>query len=162
MEIRKARPEDLGTIMPIYENARKFMRDTGNKNQWINGYPSHELIQKDIASGHCFVGEEDGCIKMAFAFIIGADPTYSLIEDGAWLNDEPYGTIHRIAGNHSVKGALGMCIDYCAALTDNLRVDTHADNKIMQKLMERYGFTYCGIIYAVNGTPRLAYQKKIR
>ena len=37
-----------------------------------------------------------------------------------------------------------------------------SEDKLAEEFMERYGFTYCGIIYAVNGTPRLAYQKKIR
>ena len=27
--------------------------------------------------------------------------------------------------------------------------------------IERYGFTYCGIIYLLNGDERLAYQKKL-
>ncbi len=40
---------------------------------------------------------------VSFAFILGEDPTYQQI-DGAWLNDQPYGTIHRIAGNGKIKG----------------------------------------------------------
>jgi hypothetical protein len=31
--------------------------------------------------------------------MIGKDPTYAVIENGNWLNDEPYGVIHRIASN---------------------------------------------------------------
>jgi RimJ/RimL family protein N-acetyltransferase len=40
-------------------------------------------------------------------------------------------------------------------------VDTHQDNVVMQRILEKLGFTYCGIIFVANGTPRLAYQKKI-
>jgi len=29
----------------------------------------------------------------------------------------------------------------------------------MQHCIEKYGFTYCGIIYLSNGDERLAYQK---
>lgn len=44
-----------------------------------------------------YVIEEDGQIHGVFAFILGADPTYAVIEDGAWRSDEAYGTIHHIA-----------------------------------------------------------------
>ena len=41
---------------------------------------------------------------------------------------------------------------------DTLRVDTHADNRVMQRTLIRMGFVYTGIIFCHNGTPRLAYQ----
>ena len=42
-----------------------------------------------------------------------------------------------------------MCIrDSC----ESLRADTHADNKIMQHLLEENGFTKCGIIHVEDGT----------
>ena len=44
-------------------------------------------------------------------------------------------------------------------LSGNIRIDTHKDNKIMQGLLARHGFSYCGIIYLKNGSPRLAYQR---
>ncbi|MBR1526072.1 MAG: hypothetical protein IJ640_05360 [Prevotella sp.] len=50
-------------------------------------------------------------------------------------------------------------MDYCFGITDNIRIDTHRDNRIMQHLMQKEGFTYCGIIYLDNGDERLAYQK---
>ena len=40
----------------------------------------------------------------------------------------------------------------------NLRIDTHRDNVIMRHVIDLYGFTYCGIIYLLNGDERLAYQ----
>ena len=42
---------------------------------------------------------------------------------------------------------------------DNLRIDTHKDNKIMINLIEKAGFERCGTIYVDDGTPRIAYQK---
>ena len=39
------------------------------------------------------------------------------------------------------------------------RADTHADNKIMQHLLEKNGFTRCGVIHVADGSPRFAYQK---
>ena len=53
-------------------------------------------------------------MKKAIADILVAEgyvKSYQVIEDGAWLNDTlPYGTIHRIAGDGSVKGLLGKAV----------------------------------------------------
>lgn len=51
MKIRKATPADIIPINGIYSVARQFMQQTGNPNQWINGYPSEELILEDIKKG---------------------------------------------------------------------------------------------------------------
>ena len=51
MEIRKANLNDVDEIMRIYAAAKAFMIETGNKSQWVNGYPQRELIESDIAKG---------------------------------------------------------------------------------------------------------------
>ncbi len=162
MNIRRAQQEDLPDLMQIYDYARNFMRESGNTNQWINGYPSSELIAKDIEQGQSFVCEnEEGEIAGTFCFIQGTDPTYLKIYEGKWLNDEPYGVIHRIATNGSRKGIASACINWCASQYNNLRVDTHRDNIVMQNILKKHGFTQCGIIYVANGTERLAFHKVI-
>jgi maltose O-acetyltransferase len=144
--------------MSIYESARQFMRSRGNTSQWVNGYPSEELLREDIANGHLFVGcNSTGQILYVFAFIIGDDPTYQKI-DGSWLNDRPYGTIHRLASAGLTNGVFQHCLDYCLTQIDEIRVDTHADNAPMRNAVERAGFKRCGIIYVADGTPRIAYQ----
>ncbi len=99
---------------------------------------------------------------MVFTFIIGEDPTYKEIENGAWLNDKPYGTIHRIASSGRQGGMLKASVRYCAQMIDNIRIDTHADNGPMQNALHRLNFTFCGIIYVADGSPRLAFQKDFR
>lgn len=146
--------------MAIYASARKFMQEHGNPNQWINGYPSEEYILQEINDKHSFVCEDgEGAIVGTFCFIIGEDPTYAHIENGEWLNDAPYGTIHRIASNGKEKGISERCIQWCYAQHNNIRVDTHRENLIMQHILKKNGFKECGIIYVSNGTPRIAYQK---
>ena len=62
-------------------------------------------MEKDISYGNSYVVEDDDKrLAATFAFIKGEDPTYYGIENGAWLNHEPYGTIHRLAGNPSCHG----------------------------------------------------------
>lgn len=40
----------------------------------------------------------------------------------------------------------------------NVRVDTHANNTTMQRLIEKSGFKKCGIIHVRDGSPRIAYH----
>lgn len=160
IRIRRGTPEDIDAIMTCYEVARQFMRASGNHRQWINGYPSRELVADDIESGVSYVGVDgDDEIVMAFAFIIGDDPTYSVIDDGQWLNNLKYGTIHRLGSNGKYNGVLRICVDFCMSETDNIRLDTHADNSVMQRAAEKLGFKRCGIIRCMDGSPRIAYQK---
>lgn len=160
MIIRKATESDIDSIMECYAIARRIMRDSGNKSQWINGYPSREIVAEDIAHGNGYVGEdENGEIVMVFAFILGDDPTYSVIEDGEWMNRLPYGTIHRLGSNSRKRGILKECVDFCFSLINNVRLDTHVDNLIMRHAAEKLGFKRCGIIYCRDGSPRIAYQK---
>lgn len=138
------------------------MRNCGNMNQWINGYPSREVFEHDIEQGHSFVAvDENSNIIATFAFIPSPEPTYSKIYEGQWLDDEPYHVIHRIASTSSSRGVLKEIIAYCFTVTNNIRIDTHRDNVIMRHLMDKLEFTYCGIIYLADGAERLAYQRHI-
>lgn len=157
--IRKAVIEDVPVIMRLIDEARAIMRSCGNVNQWIDGYPSQDTIENDIASGHCYVCvEPDGEIIASFAFIPSPEPTYKEIYDGQWLDDKPYHVVHRLASTASSHGVFNDVMDYCLAVAGTLRIDTHRDNVIMRHVIDRYGFTYCGIIYLANGDERLAYQ----
>ena len=158
-KIRPATPADVEAILAVYEASRRYMRATGNLTQWNDGYPARADVEADLAAGNCYVGELAGRVVMAFAFIIGDDPTYRLIEEGAWLNDRPYGTIHRLGSNGARGGMLAACVEYCFERIDNLRLDTHRDNRPMLTAVERLGFTRCGIIYCRDGSPRIAFQK---
>jgi hypothetical protein len=159
MTVRKATEKDLDVIMKIYAKAREYMRRTGNETQWNGGYPSAELIQSDIKKGQSFVEVgNDGNMHGVFAFILGEDPTYRIIENGAWKNDLPYGTIHRIAGDGTERGVFATAFSYCLEKTGNIRADTHRNNLTMQHVLEKHGFLKCGIIYVEDGTERIAYQ----
>ncbi len=155
--IRKATPHDLPRIREIYEMARQFMRKNGNHSQWGKGDEPEVLIEEDIRQGNLYVLEEEG-IHAVFAFIIGEDPTYLEIEEGSWKSEEPYAAVHRVASDGTVQGILGHVMDYCSAQVPHLRIDTHKDNKVMQHVLEKYGFVSCGIVHVPDGSPRIAYE----
>ena len=161
MIIRHTTIDDLDVVMEIYKYARSFMAQNGNPNQWGTLNPRREQIEKDIENGVSYVCEDEEGIQAVFAFLEGIDPTYSLIENGEWINDEPYGTIHRIASAGKVKGTASFVFDWCFNKCGNVRADTHEDNKIMQHLLVKNRFKKCGVIYLANGSPRIAFQKTI-
>ncbi len=138
------------------------MRESGNLKQWTDGYPSADVFRQDIERGVSYVVEDAGRAVATFALVPGPDVTYARIYEGEWLNDEPYYVVHRIASRQGVRGVLRMVLDYGFQLTQNIRIDTHRDNVIMQHLMQKYGFSYCGIIYLLSGDERLAFQKKVK
>lgn len=156
--IRLATTADLDAILGVYAHARAFMAEHGNPTQWGTTYPTVEIVEADIRLGRLYVDEHDGAVCGVFMFDIGDDPTYSYIEGGAWLDSSPYGVIHRIASNGTVPGTLGRCLDFCRGKISHLRIDTHADNRPMQHLLDKMGFTRCGIVYMEDGSPRIAYE----
>ena len=159
MNIRKASIDDLNLIMDIYRSAQDFMIESGNPNQWGHFYPSEDLVKEDIAKGVSYLICDDfDNPHGVFALFEGLEPTYQYIENGNWLNDAPYITLHRIASDGKLRGIFRFAIEYCKTLSDNIRIDTHENNLIMQGQIKKNGFMKCGIIYVVDGSPRIAYQ----
>ena len=182
MVIRPATPADIPALRPVFEAAKGIMRADGNHDQWsAPGFPDDSLLLRDIARGGGFVienrwpvgaGHDERKTVMPgltghlaaprivayFALLPSPEPTYDVI-DGAWLTDEPYGVIHRMASYPEIHGIFSTVINYAASRFAHLRIDTHRDNRIMQHLIEKHGFTYCGIIWLEDGTERLAYER---
>ena len=158
MTIRLATLDDLDNIKNCFITAKSKMVSDGNTEQWKDiDYPFC-YTKEDIEKRQCYVVINDNNELVAtFVFIIGDDPTYSYIE-GKWLSNNKYGTIHRIASNNKEKHIFRTVLDYVLTYDVDIRIDTHKDNKRMKHLIESNDFTYCGIIYVRDGTPRLAYQ----
>ena len=82
---------------------------------------------------------DDNQIAGVFYFNIGPDPTYHNIYEGAWINDEPYGVVHRIASGNRKKGVASFCLNWCLDKWPNIRIDTHRDNIVMQSFLNKMG-----------------------
>ena len=164
MKIRKSTPDDLDRMQEIYVHARSFMKEHGNPNQWgPNSWPPEALLRQDIRDGHSYVCVDDGGrVIGTFAYFYGKDiePTFLRISDGAWLDDSPYGVVHRIASDGSQKGIGAFCLNWVYEQCGHIRIDTHGDNIVMQNLVRKLGYTHCGTIYVKQDPyPRLAYEK---
>lgn len=156
--IRKTTIADIPKLREIFAIARQFMANTGNPSQWVDGYPSDEQLTQDIESGDSYVVEKNEKVVATFVLRGGIDPTYNIIYEGKWLNDKPYATIHRIASTGEIKGIMHIAMQFAQQQYDNIRIDTHRDNMVMQHLIEKEGFKYCGIIHCWSGDERVAFQ----
>ena len=160
LHVRPTVPGDLPVIRSLYEKGIAHMRAEGNTVQWQGIDSPAAKIPGDIEKGISYVvvdGEDT--VHGTFAFLLGEDPTYSVIEEGAWPDDLPYGTIHRIVSDQETRGILQAAVEFCRTRTDRLRLDTHESNRTMRAAAAKNGFVYAGIIHVSDGTPRLAFTK---
>lgn len=155
--IRKANKDDIKYVMPIYDEARQKMRQDGNTKQWSDKYPDEETLSKDIDRGELYIACDENGVYGVFMLSYREELTYKVI-NGAWLNDEAYAVIHRIASHGYGKNLLKDAINFALENTDNIRIDTHEDNKTMRRKLEKLGFSYTGIIHLKSGDERRAYQ----
>ena len=166
MEIRQTAVQDLPRVMEIYASARAFMAAHGNPRQWgPTCWPPEALIRRDISRGKSYVCEEGGRIVGVFYFDFGQniEPAYDAIEGGQWLSDAPYGVVHRIASDGSVRGVGAFCLSWALSRSGRLRIDTHPDNTVMQGLLEKLGFDRRGFIHVEeDNDPRYAYELPAR
>ena len=165
MTFRKSTKSDIDAIMRIIEDARLSLRQRGI-DQWQNDYPNRTTIENDIDHGYSYILEQDNTVVGTVAVIFGKEITYAEIFDGNWLSNKEYAVIHRIAvvsrfmGRGFASVMIGnierMCLEKGVR---SIRVDTHEKNESMQRLLDKNVFTYCGFIYLLDKSKRLAYEK---
>lgn len=156
MEIRKAKKEDLMDILKIYEQARNFMKENGNSEQWGDVYPTQELVEQGMDKTYlCMEADQIACV---FYYAQEEDKAYQVIE-GKWLNEKPYAVVHRVASTGIVRGAAAYCLNWAYEQIPNIRMDTYKDNIPMQKLLEKCGFVYCGTFEQREMKGWMAYHK---
>lgn len=156
--IRNAVASDVDELLVIYESARAYMRACGNPTQWPEGYIGRDLLEEDIGDGKLYAVVRNGQTRGVFYFAVEEDPTYAVIENGSWLDASPYGVIHRIASDGKDRGILDEAVTFALGKINHIRIDTHADNRVMQSLLRKNGFSPRGIIYVHGHSPRIAYE----
>ena len=118
----------------------------------------HPILYKMINQKAGYLLRKKPTIKQVIGKNEKEDEDYKEI-NGKWLNEEPYGVVHRVASTGIVRGAASFCLDWAYAQTLNLRMDTYSDNIPMQKLLEKCGFQYCGSFERLGMDKWMAYQK---
>lgn len=162
MNLRKAAPNELEICYQCIEDARAYQKSMGFV-QWTPDYPTRQTLLDDMAQNIGYVFVHDQEVIGYCCILIGDEPAYHDI-DGAWKTDRPYAVVHRMAFNRKARGrglsreAIHSIKALCASQHVNaIRVDTQDENKVMQHILAREGFAYCGLIQ-FGGGPKLAYE----
>lgn len=166
MILRLSTAKDLTNIMNIINEGKEFLKNN-NVNQWQDGYPNKEVILNDINNNESYVIENNGEVVGTTAVSLVGEKSYDKIYEGNWLSNNKYAVIHRIAvskgkgikgvGREILKESEKICLSNGIR---NIKIDTHEDNKVMQELLEKNNYKYCGIIFLEDGSKRLAFEKE--
>ena len=153
-EPRRAESADMDALLDILEQAKAYLRESG-VDQWQEGYPNREALAADIEAGRGWLFEcvDNGEVAGYECVAMTPEVCYREI-DGAWLTEgENYAVIHRAMAAARYRGTrlAAEMFSFAAELAAGMgrlsvRVDTHRDNKAMNRLCEKQGFTYCGVV----------------
>lgn len=164
--LKKAVMEQLDIGANMIEQGRAYLKSQGI-DQWQGGYPNRDSVWQDIEAekGYFLTNGQDYMAYLCMDF--DGEPAYNEIK-GEWLTvNELYVVIHRLAFDAKFRGqglaarVFALAEQFAAEKgVKSIKVDTDGDNKIMQHLMQKAGFTYCGKIW-FQGGDKLAYEKQI-
>lgn len=165
MEIRKAKHNDITGALHLVQDAQAYFK-AHHINQWQDGYPNYDSLMNDIEKGKGYVLCDH---NQVIGYCYGSfehEPNYDSIENGQWLtHNQPYYVVHRVvvSNEYKGKGLAGIFIDHFIDVCHHehihsIRMDTHDDNKSMQRFLSKHGFKPCGRIYLDNGDPRIGYE----
>lgn len=168
MNYRPARESDLPSLVSMSQQAIAYFRVNGI-DQWQKGEPNKEELCKAIKEHKLYVLENAGKAAAMITLAPGPELSYAEI-DGAWLNQESCYAFHRVCVEDSCKGQgiVSQLFSQSEKLVlslgfTNVRIDTHPDNRSMQRALEKNGYVPCGRLVLKDGSeagdPRLAYQK---
>ncbi|WP_179394394.1 GNAT family N-acetyltransferase [Lacticaseibacillus absianus] len=163
--VRQGQPADVPAIMGIIEDARAFLKAQGI-DQWQGTYPDRAAVEADIAKGTNRLLVVADTVAGTASLLDGPDPFYTRIDGDGWIGTDFYMMIHRFAVSAAIRGQHLSQFFMSNLLTEayargyrDVRIDTHAQNVIMQHVITGNGFSYRGIVYLDEPVPeRNAYQ----
>lgn len=163
---RKATADDIPAVMEIITAAIAYLAEQGSPQWQANQGPTESIITEDVLAERGYVLIFDQTIVGYVALVAGPDLIYEAIE-GNWADvSRKYVAIHRVAVSQQVRGQglsqtlMNESVKWSQELgyTD-IRIDTYPKNMIMQKVIQRAGFSYQGMIhFPFEHGERFAYQ----
>ena len=161
---------DFDQIITILKDGANQLAERG-VDQWQGDYPSTDQIKEDIHNGWAFLAiSEDHQTVGAIAIVNGPDPVSDHL-NGKWICDtDLYVVIHRVAikSEHAGKGYATQLLQSVIQEVqrrpqiDSIRIDTHEDNKAMQHLINKMGFTRVGELHGVYRPKETSYVYELK
>lgn len=165
MTLRNVAIEDIDDVMRILSQARHAQRIAGFK-QWENGYPSVDVLKSDIDGSTGYILDDNGR-PAGYVAISTCDMEYDRHTE-LWNVAQPYAVFHRIAISDDYRGRKlsSQLFDLAEAHAIQLgalfvRIDTGLENKPMQHILAKRGYSNLGHCDFVWGE-RFAYEKRLR
>ena len=160
VEVRRAEPSDLERVMEVLGEGREALGELGI-DQWQRGYPSEEVVRRDIVGGNCWVAvpeDADGAIMATACIMLNGEPSYA--------------TVHRVAvsSQGTRRGLARLLFSHAESLARDagyrsVRVDTHEGNVRMRTLLPSLGYSQCGVVMLADPSEptreRIAYEKGV-
>ena len=151
--LRKATTDDLSDMLKLVEEAKENLAHRGIP-QWQNGIgPNREIIQKDIDHQQAYVLIVDNQVAGMAIITTDIDLSYEAIKEQWSQKFSKYCSIHRliIGSTYQGKGLavllLQLLTSHCQMMDyHDVRIDTHPQNKMMQKAIKKAGFIKRGVI----------------
>ena len=163
LALRLAKSEEIQIAMDIINTAKTHLKEQGI-DQWQTGYPDYECIKNDIEYEKGFFVVDDENILGYLCVDYDGEPAYKDMQ-GEWNTSENYVVVHRMAftDNARGKGISSITFRLVEEMSkkkgiSSFRVDTDADNKKMQHILQKNGFSYCGTIWFDN-SEKIAFDK---
>ncbi len=158
--IRLATLEDLNSLDDIALNTIAHMRKN-HRSQWSFSYPRKPHFKSDISKQHLYVYESEQTIKGMMVIYPEDETAYRVIN---WKEKNGM-VIHRlmIHPDYQGQGIADQLMVFGINHTkqknySGLRIDTHAGNTPMRRLLRKHQFEPRGYLKSID---RLAYERKV-
>lgn len=165
MKVRLAKRNDMQDIMHLIIQAKVFLAEQ-NIDQWQNEYPNENDILQDLEQKNGYVLCENTNIVGYVCISFDGERCYDVIR-GSFLSQQPYATVHRmaVANEKKGKGLAGKLFDFAEELCmerkiHSIRVDTDEKNLLMQRVFQKQGFVYCGVV-DVGDSEKIVFEKQL-
>lgn len=157
MKLRTITREDIPVVMKMINEAKVNMKNMGI-DQWQDGSPSTETLEKYVNAKNGFINED----LTAFGALVERDPDYKNYLSGNYV------VLHTFVVDQSLRGK-GVSDKFFDAIlkiaiekeNEIFGVDTHRDNKAMMAFIGRHDFTKLGEVFIDGVKPRIAFYKKL-
>ena len=163
IELRLVKSEEIQIAMEIINAAKSHLKEQGI-DQWQTGYPDYACIERDIIDQTGFFVVDEESILGYLCIDYDGESAYDNMQ-GTWNTSENYVVVHRMAFTEKSrgKGVSSVVFRLVEELSkrkgiNSFRVDTDADNKKMQHILKKNGFSYCGTIWFDN-SEKIAFDK---
>lgn len=167
VSIRRADLKDVDNIMLVIKDAQNLLASEGI-DQWQDGFPNEETIKTDVSNEQSYVMEMGDKVVGFFVLQFAEDRGYDTVYEGEWIyKGMNYASIHRTAISNQArgKGLAHLMFETCENEARNknkssIRIDTHEDNKRMERVILREGYEYCGyILLERSNDKRIIFEK---